>query len=225
MAAITSWNDEDKPREKFESCGPEALSKAELMAILVGSGSTKMTVVELMRKILGDHNDSIHEIERLSVKQLEEYDGIGPAKAITILAACAIANRYAAERVNHQKMSSSEEIAAYFSTRIANLPHEECHVMLLDNSLKLISSHLISKGGLASTSVDVRQVMKEAIVRNSTSIVLCHNHPSGSLVPSRHDDDLTQRVKTATQTLGIHFLDHIIVSVEGHYSYRENGKL
>lgn len=225
MAAITSWNDEDKPREKFESCGPEALSKAELMAILVGSGSTKMTVVELMRKILGDHNDSIHEIERLSVKQLEEYDGIGPAKAITILAACAIANRYAAERVNHQKMSSSEEIAAYFSTRIANLPHEECHVMLLDNSLKLISSHLISKGGLASTSVDVRQVMKEAIVRNSTSIVLCHNHPSGSLTPSRHDDDLTQRVKSAAQTLNIQLMDHIIVSTEGYYSYYEHGKL
>lgn len=225
MAAITSWNDEDKPREKFEANGPEALSKAELLAILVGSGSTKMTAVELMRKILSDHNDSIHEIERLSIPQLEEYDGVGPAKAITILAACAIANRYAAERVDHKKMDSAEKIAAYFSNRIANLPHEECHVMLLDNSLKLISSQLISKGGLASTSVDVRQVMKEAIIHNSTSIVLCHNHPSGTLSPSRHDDDLTQRVKLAAHTLNIQLLDHLIVSTEGYYSYQENGKI
>lgn len=225
MAAITSWNDEDKPREKFEANGPDALSKAELLAILVGSGSAKMTVVELMRKILADHNDSIHEIERLSIQQLKGYDGIGPAKAITILAACAIANRYAAERINHKKMDSAQSIAAYFSTRIANLPHEECHVMLLDNSLRLIGSHLVSKGGLASTSVDVRQVMKDAIIHNSTAIVLCHNHPSGSLTPSRQDDELTQRVFRAAQTLSINVLDHIIVSTEGYYSYQENGKI
>lgn len=225
MAAITSWNDEDKPREKFEANGPDALSKAELLAILVGSGSAKMTVVELMRKILADHNDSIHEIERLSIQQLKGYDGIGPAKAITILAACAIANRYAAERINHKKMDSAQSIAAYFSTRIANLPHEECHVMLLDNSLRLIGSHLVSKGGLASTSVDVRQVMKDAIIHNSTAIVLCHNHPSGSLTPSRQDDELTQRVLRAAQTLSINVLDHIIVSTEGYYSYQENGKI
>lgn len=225
MAAITSWNDEDKPREKFEANGSDALSKAELLAILVGSGSAKMTVVELMRKILADHNDSIHEIERLSIQQLKGYDGIGPAKAITILAACAIANRYAAERINHKKMDSAQSIAAYFSTRIANLPHEECHVMLLDNSLRLIGSHLVSKGGLASTSVDVRQVMKDAIIHNSTAIVLCHNHPSGSLTPSRQDDELTQRVLRAAQTLSINVLDHIIVSTEGYYSYQENGKI
>lgn len=224
--ALTSWNEDDRPREKFIANGPEALSKAELLAILVGSGSTKLTVVELMRLILSDHNDSIHEVERLSVDQLCEYDGIGPAKAVTILAACAIANRYAREgSALRPIMDSAEPIAEYFSSRIANLPYEECHVMLLDNALKLIGSRMISSGGLASTSVDVRKVMKEAITRDATSIVLCHNHPSGSLTASHHDDNLTNRVRTAAAALGIHFIDHIIVSTEGYYSYAESGKL
>lgn len=224
--ALTSWNEDDRPREKFIANGPESLSKAELLAILVGSGSTKMTVVELMRQILSDHNDSFHEVERLTVDQLGKYDGIGPAKAVTILAACAIANRYAREGTAPRPvMSSAESIAEYFSSRIANLPYEECHVMMLDNSLKLIASRMISSGGLASTSVDVRKVMKEAITRDATSIVLCHNHPSGSLTASHHDDNLTNRVRTAAAALGIHFIDHIIVSTEGYYSYAESGKL
>lgn len=225
MAAITSWNDEDKPREKFGANGPEALSKAELLAILVGSGSTKMTVVDLMRKILADHNDNIHEIERLSVKELCQYDGIGPAKAVTILAACAIANRYAAERVDRKKMDTAESIANYFSPRIANLGYEECHIMMLDNNLNLICSRLLSRGGLASTSVDVRSAMKEALLASATAIVLCHNHPSGALHPSKHDDDLTDRINTAAKTLNIRMLDHIIVSTDGYYSYQENGNL
>lgn len=226
MAAITSWSDEDKPREKFEAYGPEALSKAELLAILVGSGTTKMTVVELMRQILADHNDSFHEIERLSAKQLQkEYDGIGPAKAITILAACAIANRYAAEKVNHRKMETSEQIAAYFRSRIGNLPYEECHVMMLDNSLRLIGSQMISKGGIASAAVDVREVMREAILHRATAIVLCHNHPSGSLTPSSNDDQLTDRVATAARAMDIHMLDHIIVTATDYYSYKDYGKI
>lgn len=225
MAAITSWSDEDKPREKFETNGPEALSKAELLAILVGSGTTKMTVVELMRQILADHHDSIHEIERLSLKQLQEYDGIGPAKAVTILAACAIANRYAAEKVDHSKMEAPEQIAAYFRSRIGNLPHEECHVMLLDNSLSLIGSQMVSKGGIASTSVDVREVIREALLHRATAIVLCHNHPSGSLTPSTNDDQLTHRVATAARAMDIHMLDHIIVTATDYYSYQDNGKI
>lgn len=224
--AITSWNLEDRPREKFAERGATALSKAELLAILVGSGTPESSAVELMRQILSDHHDSIHEMERLTVEQLCAYKGIGPAKAVTILAACALAGRYAAEDITPRtKMDNAEVISRYFSARIANLSHEECHVMFLDNSLRLIGSKCASIGGLASTSVDVRKVMKDAVLSDATALVLCHNHPSGSLNPSRADDDLTRRVHAAATAIGLRMLDHIIVSVDGYYSYQENGKI
>lgn len=223
---IKSWDIEDRPREKFLMNGASTLSKAELLAILVGSGLPGTNVVDLMREILADHNDSFHELERLSVEQLCKYDGIGSAKAVTILAACAIANRYASEKITlREKMTSAADIAHYFSNRIANLSHEECHIMLLDTNLKFMGSRLISKGGLSSASVDVREVLREVILARATAIVLCHNHPSGSLSPSRSDDDLTTRVGNAASALGIRMLDHIIVSTDGYYSYQENNKL
>lgn len=223
---IKSWDIEDRPREKFLAYGSATLSKAELLAILVGSGLPGTNVVDLMREILADNNDCLHEVERMSVAQLCQYDGIGPAKAVTILAACAIANRYAGETLVARKlMDNAPDIAEYFSPRIANLAHEECHVMLLNSRLQFIGCQLISKGGLASTSVDVRQVMKEAVLHDASAIVLCHNHPSGSLTPSTADDNLTQRVANAAYALNIRMLDHIIVSTDGYYSYQENGKI
>lgn len=223
---ITSWNIEDRPREKFEANGPNTLSKAELLAILVGSGSTKKTAVELMRDILSDHNDSIHELERLSVKELCKYDGVGPAKAITILAACAIANRYAREDIKErQQMNESDLIYRYYNTRIGNLPHEECHLMLLDNNLRMIGSHLLSKGGLTAASVDIREVAKAAVVSNATAVVLCHNHPSGAPNPSRQDDDLTHRIKEALALLNIRLIDHLVVCANSYYSYQEHQRL
>lgn len=224
--SITSWNAEDRPREKFAALGATALSKAELLAILVGSGSTDLSAVELMRQILTDHHNSIHELERLTVEQLCAYKGIGPAKAVTILAACALACRYASEEIApRSKMDNAEVISRYFSPLIANLGHEECHVMLLDNSLRLIASRCVSVGGLSSASVDVRKVMKDAVLSDASALVLCHNHPSGSLTPSRSDDDLTRRVREAATAVGLRMLDHIIVSTGGYYSYQENGKL
>lgn len=229
--AITDWSMEDRPRERFMANGPAALSKAELLAILVGSGSRKMSAVEMMRLILSEHGDSIHRIERLTVEQLcAEYRdrgiGLGPAKAVTILAACAIARRYAQEEAdNSSPMDSSERIAAYFSPILANLPHEECHVMLLSNTLHLLSSQRIAMGGLTATTVDVRILCKQALLHNATAIALCHNHPSGSLTPSRQDDNLTRQVREAAQTLGIRLIDHIIVSTRGYYSYNDQGKL
>lgn len=223
--AITEWSEEDRPREKMMEHGPNALSKAELLAILVGSGTPKVSAVELMRNVLNSCDNSLHRLEHQSVEQLQKFNGVGPAKAVTILAACALAHRYAEENVDRgETVDAPEKIAAYFKPRIGHLPYEECHIMLLDNSLHLLGSNMVGSGGLTGTLVDVRKVMKEAVLRDAAALALCHNHPSGSLTPSPQDDDLTNRIRTACNTLSIRMIDHVIVTTQGYYSYTENNR-
>lgn len=224
---ITTWALEDRPREKLMKKGPGALSTAELLAILIGSGNTEETAVELMRRLMNDCKGKLQTLSRMTIEELtaKKYKGMGPAKAVTIMAACELGRRRSIEPSESQKMKSSEDIAAYFRPMLQDLSHEECHVMLLRNNLTLIDTHLISKGGLTASTVDVRTVVRQALLANATAIALCHNHPSGSLVPSSPDMMLTKQIKEACSLMQIAFIDHIIVSSEGYYSFADEGRM
>ena len=222
---IAQWAEEDKPREKLEALGAGALSKAELLAILIGSGTPDEDAVSLMKRILADVGDNLYELGKLSIADLQRYKGIGPAKAITIKAACELGKRRSEEKARERKKIDSAQAAVdLLKENLRDLPHEECHAILLDISLKLIDTVLIAKGTTDSSLVDIRIVLREAILRKTSRIILVHNHPSGNLTPSRQDDQLTQRLKLAAEHIQIPLVDHIIISSEGYYSYSEEGK-
>lgn len=224
--SIANWAEEDRPREKLRDLGPEALTKAELLAILIGSGTPKKSAVELMQEVLHDCNDNLNALGKMSVRELMRYNGIGEAKAITILAACELGKRRARERAEQREdMSSARLIYDYMHSYMQDLDVEEAWVLLMNQNFKLIKSQRISHGGISETAVDVRLVLKEALLCNATILALCHNHPSGGTHPSADDDRLTQKVKKACEVMRIYFLDHIIVTDGDYYSYRENGKI
>lgn len=223
--SITNLALEDRPREKFMQCGSESLSKAELLAILIGSGNREENAVQLMQRILNDCNGSIASLGRMSIEELCTYKGMGEAKAVTLLASCALANRRMTEDIERKKIVSSEDIYAYFCPKMRDLPYEEMRLLLLDQSLRILSSKLISKGGITGTVVDVRLILKEALLANATNIAVAHNHPSGNVRPSREDNILTDKIKKASQTMDIHLIDHIIVTDKKYYSYADEGML
>ncbi|MBO7069579.1 MAG: DNA repair protein RadC [Bacteroidaceae bacterium] len=226
MESIKTWALDDRPREKMENHGADTLSKAELLAILVGSGIPGKSAVEMMREVLTDYNDSLKLLGKATIEDLTQYKGMGKAKAITILAACQLANRRLSEELEpRQKISQTSDAFLYFRPRMQDLTVEECHLLMLSNGLKIINSVKLSHGGLACTSVDVRELLRHALLAQATAVILCHNHPSGNLNPSREDDNLTAKVAKACQTMSIKFLDHLIVSDDKYYSYSEQGKL
>ena len=217
---------EDRPREKMAAKGAEALSNAELLAILIGSGNTEDSAVELMRKVLDDCRNSLSELGKRSVDDLCAYKGIGPAKAITILAASELGKRRKDEGPSERlRVRCSQDIFLYFHPLMCDLPVEECWVMLLNQASRLIDALRISQGGLASTQVDVRCILREALLKRATALVLCHNHPSGNTRPSTDDDRLTQALSQAAKVMNIRMLDHLIVSDGGYYSYADEGRL
>ncbi len=221
---ITDWALEDRPREKFVAKGAKSLSKAELLAILIGSGNTEDNAVSLMKKVMNDCDNSISALGRMDVRQLcSKYKGIGPAKAVTLLAACELSDRRLEEDHSHKRITTSADIYDLFRPKLARLPHEESHLLLLSQSLGVIGTRLISRGGLTGTVVDLRVILKEALLANATHIALCHNHPSGNKRPSREDDSLTERLKKAAQTVDIRLIDHVIVTETGYYSYQDEG--
>lgn len=223
---INQWAKEDRPREKMMLHGPGALSNAELLAILIGSGSTEDSAVELMRKVLDDCRNSLSELGKRSVDDLCAYKGIGPAKAITILAASELGKRRKDEGPSERlRVRCSQDIFLYFHPLMCDLPVEECWVMLLNQASRLIDALRISQGGLASTQVDVRCILREALLKRATALVLCHNHPSGNTRPSADDDRLTQALSQAAKVMNIRMLDHLIVSDGGYYSYADEGRL
>ncbi len=224
--AINQWAEEDRPREKLRDMGAEALTKAELLAILIGSGTQKKSAVELMQDILHDCRDNLNTLGKMSIRELTEYNGIGEAKAISILAACELGKRRQRETVVERlQIGSAQNIYEYMHTFMQDLDVEEAWVLLLNQNLKLIKSQRLSHGGISETAVDVRLILKEAILSNATVLALCHNHPSGGTRPSTEDDRLTQKVKAACETMRIHFLDHVIVTDGDYYSYRDNGRI
>lgn len=223
---INRWAAEDRPREKMERLGPSALSNAELLAILIGSGSTDESAVDLMKRLLGACNNHLNTLGKQSIADLMRYKGIGRAKAIAILAACELGKRRAIEKAEEpQELGSATAIYNYMHPRMQDLDVEEAWILLMNRSCKLIKAMCISHGGLSETAVDVRIIMREAVLCNATIVVLCHNHPSNNAVPSADDDRLTQRIKRAGETMRINLLDHVIVTDGHYYSYRESGKL
>lgn len=223
---INQWAEEDRPREKMMLHGAGALSNAELLAILIGSGSTDESAVELMRKVLADYRNSLSELGKSGVEELCRYKGIGPAKAITLLAASELGRRRKEEgTLERLQVRSSEDIYRLFYPLMCDLPVEECWVLLLNQAGKVIDRIRISQGGLASTAVDIRCVLREALVRRAVSMVLCHNHPSGNLRPSREDDRLTESLRQAAVTVNLRLLDHVIVTDGKYYSYADEGRI
>ena len=224
--SINQWAEEDRPREKLERLGASALSNAELLAILIGSGSMHESAVDLMKRVLADCNNHLNTLGKKSVRDLTEYDGVGPAKAITILAACELGKRRQMEKAEERRdLGSATAIYNYMHPRMQDLDVEEAWILLMNQNYKLIRGMKISHGGISETAVDVRVIMKEAILSNATILALCHNHPSNNIQPSADDDRLTQRVKKACELMRIFFLDHIIVTDGNYYSYRESGRL
>ena len=226
MKGIKNWAPEDRPRERLLANGAETLSKAELLAILIGSGVPGKSAVDIMRTMLADYGDSLMQLGKASVQDLMRYDGIGEAKAVTIVAACQLANQRLKEDLpERMKINSSADTVAYFRPRMQDLTIEECHLLLLDQGMSVMGSVLLSRGGIAGTSVDVRCLLRHAILGQAVSVVLCHNHPSGRINPSREDDDLTRKAVEACKSVGIRLRDHIIFAGRDYYSYLENGKL
>ena len=223
---ISQWAEEDRPREKLERLGPEALSNAELLAILIGSGSTQESAVDLMKRVLADYHNNLNTLGKVTIHDLCRYNGIGEAKAITILAACELGKRRQREKAEERPdLSSATAIYEYMHTHMQDLDVEEAWVLLMNQNFKLIRAERISHGGISETAVDVRVIMREAVLNNATILALCHNHPSNNLRPSAEDDRLTQRVKQACTLMRIHFLDHVIITDGAYYSYHEQGRL
>lgn len=217
---------DERPRERLMKHGPATLRNAELLAILIGSGSRTENAVSLMERLLVDHRNSLNDIGKMTIEQLCRYKGIGEAKAISILAACELGKRRQEETVEKRpEARSSEDIYRYFLNKLRDHPVEECHVLLLNQNLRIIGSTCVSRGGITGTVVDVRLVLREAILANATAIALCHNHPSGSSHPSREDDNLTRKMKEAAHTMDINFIDHIVLADGSYYSYSDEGRL
>ncbi len=223
--SINRWAEEDRPREKMISKGAQALTNAELLAILIGSGNDEDSAVGLMQKVLAAYDNSLDRLGRLSVEELCRFKGIGPAKAITILAACELGRRRAVEQPERRQIRSAAQTYDYFYPMMRDLAVEEFHVLLLNQSLIVIDSVRVGVGGLTETVVDVRVILREALLKRATSIILCHNHPSGNLRPSTHDDRLTRQVQEAARVLHINLVDHVIFTDQGYYSYADEGKL
>ena len=223
---ISQWAEEDRPREKLMQQGAFALSNAELLAILIGSGNTEESAVGLMRRVLDRYHNSLNELGKASIEDLCRFKGIGPAKAVTVLAASELGKRRAEETPKERKLiRCSKDIYELFHPLMCDLPVEECWILLLNQSSKVIDRMRISQGGLAATQVDVRCILREALLKRAVSLVVCHNHPSGSTEPSSEDDRLTQAVRQAAATMNIRLLDHLIVTDGAYYSYSDEGKL
>ena len=224
--SIKDWDEADMPREKLERLGAEALSNAELLAILIGSGSSKESAVDLMKRVMSDCNNNLNTLGKLTITDLMKYNGVGPAKAITILAACELGKRRQAEKPEERvKLDSALAIYKEMHPVMQDLDVEEGWVLLMNQNFKLIKKMCISRGGLTETAIDVRVIMKQAIMSNATVIALCHNHPSGGLRPSGADDSLTNKVKDACNLMRLFFLDHVIITDGGYYSYSEEGRI
>lgn len=222
---INQWAEEDRPREKMATLGAGALSNAELLAILIGSGSTKESAVDLMKRLLNDCNNNLNTLGKMSIHDLCQYNGIGEAKAITILAACELGKRRQMETPEERPdLGTATRIYNHMRPVMQDLNVEEFWVLLMNQNYRLIKKLCIARGGITATIVDIRLIIREAVLCNATQLVVCHNHPSGRIVPSKEDNELTQSIMNACKLMSIHFLDHVIVTDGNYYSYHEEGK-
>jgi len=220
--SIKNWSQDDQPREKLRDKGKASLSDAELVAILIGSGSREESAVDLCKRILASVDHNLNALGKLSIKQLMDFKGIGEAKAITIAAALELGRRRRLEDALHQdKISSSRSVFDIMQPILGELPHEEFWILYLNNSNKVIEKNQLSKGGITGTLVDVRLVLKNALEVGATALILCHNHPSGTLKPSEADKAVTSKLKSAAKSLDIKVLDHLIITEKAYFSFAD----
>jgi len=224
--SIKQWAKDDRPREKLLINGAENLSNSELLAILIHHGTKEKTAVDLAKEILKLGKDNLGELGKLSVKELMKIKGIGEAKAITIAAALELGRRrQASASLEKVIVNSSAGIADYLQTKLKDYRREVFAVLFLNRANRINHFEIISEGGITGTVADPRIILKKALEEDAVSIILCHNHPSGSLKPSRADEELTAKIKEAARYLDIKVLDHIIVSDSGYYSFADEGLL
>jgi DNA repair protein RadC len=223
---IKSWSIDDRPREKLLSKGAEVLSNAELLAILINNGSKEKSAVELAREVMSLSKNNLEALGRLSIKELQQVKGIGNAKAIIIAAALELGRRReGSSSIEKIIFRSSNDIAGYLKALLRDKSNELFVAVFLNQSNKMLCHKIISSGGITGTVADPRIILKTALEEGATSIILCHNHPSGNLKPSIADEQLTQKLKQAAALMDIKVLDHIIVSSEGYFSFADAGIL
>tara|TARA_B100000809_G_scaffold260568_1_gene307750 strand:+ start:3630 stop:4328 length:699 start_codon:yes stop_codon:yes gene_type:complete len=224
--SIKQWSEDDRPREKLLLKGKNALSHAELIAILINSGNREESAVALSKRILASVELNLNELGKLSVKDLIKFKGIGEAKAITILAALELGRRRRGEEaLEKKKITSSSSVFELMQPIIGELPHEEFWIVYLNNSNKVLQKIQLSKGGITGTLVDVRLVLKTALQIGAVGLILAHNHPSGTLVPSQADKNITQKLKTAGESIDIKVLDHLIITEKAYFSFTDENLL
>ena len=224
--SIKNWSVDDRPREKMQAKGALALSNSELLAILINNGNKDKSALEIAKDVMALGQNNLNELGKLSLKEFQKLKGIGIAKAITIAAALELGRRrQASELLSKTIVRTSGEIANYLKAILKDYTHEVFAVVFLNRANKIISFQIISTGGLTGTVADPRVILKKAIEAEACSIVLSHNHPSGSLKPSRADEELTQKIRMAATYLDIKVIDHIIVSDEGYFSFADEGLL
>jgi DNA repair protein RadC len=224
--SIKQWAKDDRPREKLLATGAENLSHSELLAILIHNGSKEKSAVDLAKEVLKMGKDNLVELGKISIKELMKIKGIGEAKAITIAAALELGRRrQAAYPLDKPVVTNSNDIAHYLQVKLKDFRHEVFAVIFLNRSNKINHFEIISEGGITGTVADPRIILRKALEEDAVNIILCHNHPSGSLKPSRADEQLTTKIKEAARFFDIVVLDHLIVSEAGYYSFADEGIL
>ena len=223
---IKSWAEEDRPREKMMEKGRHVLTEAELIAILIGSGSRDETAVELSKRILSSVGNNLNDLGKLNIKELIRFKGIGEAKAVSVVAALELGRRRKeAEKVKRDKITSSKDVFDILNPILIDLPFEEFWLLILNRANLVIKKEMISRGGVSGTVVDTKIIFKAAIENYASSMIICHNHPSGNLKPSEADIRITKNIKEAGKLMEIPLLDHLIVAENGFYSFADEGML
>ncbi len=224
--SIKNWSEDDRPREKLLQKGKNIVSNAELIAILIGSGNRDESAVALSKRILNSVEDNLNELGKLSISDLTKFKGIGEAKAVSIVAALELGRRRRGEdALERKKITSSSSVFEIMQPIIGELPHEEFWIVYLNNSNKVLQKSQLSKGGITGTLVDVRLVLKTALQLGAVGLILTHNHPSGTLKPSQADKNITQKLKTASKSLDIKVLDHVIITEKAYFSFADENLL
>ena len=223
---IAHWSEDDQPREKLRDKGPEALSNAELLAIRIGSGTPGTSAVELMQTVLNSCKNNLNTLGKMTIRELMAFKGIGEAKAITILAACELGKRRQMETPEERPdLGTATRIYNHMHPVLQDLDVEEFWLLLMNQDYRLIKKMRIAHGGITEVAVDIRIIMREAVLNNATILAVCHNHPSGSLRPSQADNNITTSLQQACSVMRIKFLDHVIITDGSYFSYHESGRL
>ena len=222
--SIKNWASDDRPREKLMAKGVDSLSDAELLAIIIGSGTREISAVELARQILSLSENNLSLLGKKSVPDLKKVKGIGEAKAIALVAAFELGRRRnQTETVDKQQVTSSKEVFNFIRAKLSDLEHEEFWVLYLNRSNRIIDSYKLSKGGISGTVIDIRLILKKALELLASALIICHNHPSGNTMPSDNDKQITEKLKVAAAQMDIKLLDHIIVADKSYLSFSDEG--